>query len=108
MNDRLTPMVHRLLDGSRPNDLIFGDYWYNRQRVSREFNNIRKFATYNDNTITSGHVFHTLRHSYGTWQIAAGTPVMHVKQTMGHSNVKTTERYVHNTHASVVNCANAI
>lgn len=108
LNDRLMPMVHRLLDGARPNDLIFGDYWYNRQRVSREFNNIRKFATYKDATITTGHVFHTLRHSYGTWQIAAGTPVMHVKQTMGHSNVKTTERYVHNTHAAVVNCANAI
>ena len=108
LNDRLMPMVHRLLDGARPNDLVFGDYWYSRQRVSREFNNIRKFVMYHDVTVTSGHVFHTLRHSYGTWQIAAGTPLMHVKQTMGHTNTKTTERYVHNTSASVTNCANAI
>ena len=108
LNDRLVPMAHRLLDGARSNDLIFGDHWFNRQRVSREFTRTRNSAMMQDNTITTGHVFHTLRHSYGTWQIAAGTPVMHVKQTMGHSNVKTTERYVHNTYASVVNCANAI
>lgn len=108
LNDRLMPMVHRLLDGARPNDLVFGDYWYNRQKVSRDFNRVREFLMYEDPTITRGHVFHTLRHSYGTWQIAAGTSVMHVKQTMGHSNVKTTERYIHNTQAAVVNCANAI
>ena len=108
LNHRLIPMAHRLLDGSRPDDLIFGDYWFSRQRVSRAFNNIRTFAAYEDNTITTGHVFHTLRHSFGTWQIAAGTPLMHLKQTMGHSNAKTTERYVHNTQASVVNCANAV
>jgi integrase len=108
LNDRLMPMVHRLLDGTQPNDVIFGKYWRNRQRIQREFNRVREFLMYEDNTVTRGHVFHTLRHSYGTWQIAAGTPVMHVKQTMGHSNVKTTERYVHNTYAAVVNCANAI
>lgn len=108
LNDRLLPMVHRLLDRASPDHLIFGDYWHSKQRISREFNRVREFLMYADNTITRGHVFHTLRHSYGTWQIAAGTPVMHVKQTMGHSNVKTTERYVHNTMAAVVNCANAI
>jgi integrase len=108
LNDRLMPMVHRLLDGSEANDLIFGERWHNRQRIAREFNRVREFLMYEDSTVSRGHVFHTLRHSYGTWQIAAGTPVMHVKQTMGHSNVKTTERYVHNTYAAVVNCANAI
>lgn len=108
LNDRLIPMVQRLLDGARQNDLIFGDYWFSRQRISRDFNRVREFLMYEDDTVTRAHVFHCLRHSYGTWQIAAGTPVMHVKQTMGHSNVKTTERYVHNTYAAVVNCANAI
>lgn len=108
LNDRLIPMVHRLLDGVKQDDLIFGDYWFNRQRISRAFNSVRDFLMYRDDTVTRAHVFHTLRHSYGTWQIAAGTPVMHVQQTMGHSNVKTTERYVHNTYAAVVNCANAI
>jgi len=108
LNDRLLPMVHRLLDATKTNALLFGNHWYNRQRISREFNRVRNLLINEDNTVTTGHVFHTLRHSYGTWQIAAGTPVMHVKQTMGHSNVKTTERYVHNTYAAVVNCANAI
>ncbi len=108
LNERLIPIVQRLLDGSQPNAYIFGDYWHSRQRIQREFNRVREFLMYEDRTVTRGHVFHTLRHSYGTWQIAAGTPVMHVKQTMGHSNVKTTERYVHNTYAAVVNCANAI
>jgi integrase len=108
INDRLIPMVQRLLDGAKQTDLVFGDYWSNRQRINRAFNRTKEFLMYRDDTVTRAHVFHTLRHSYGTWQIAAGTPVMHVQQTMGHSNVKTTERYVHNTYASVVNCANAI
>lgn len=108
LNDRLIPMVQRLLDGSKQHDLIFGDYWSSRQRINRAFNRTKEFLMYRDDTVTRAHVFHCLRHSYGTWQIAAGTPVMHVKQTMGHSNVKTTERYVHNTYAAVVNCANAI
>jgi len=108
LNARLLPMIRRLLDGAKQNDLIFGDHWFSRQRISREFNRVREFLMYEDGTVTHSHVFHCLRHSYGTWQIAAGTPVMHVKQTMGHSNVKTTERYVHNTYAAVVNCANAI
>jgi len=108
LNDRLLPLVTRLLEGKSADELIFGKLWPSRQRINREFNHIRTKLIHEDNTVTTGHVFHTLRHSYGTWQIAAGTPVMHVKQTMGHSNVKTTERYVHNTYAAVVNCANAI
>lgn len=108
LHDRLVPMAHRLLDGAQPHELIFGKFWNSRQKISRQWNVVRRLSMYQDDTISPFHVFHTLRHSFGTWQIAAGTPVMHVKQTMGHSNIKTTERYVHNTFASVANCANNI
>lgn len=40
-------------------------------------------------------VFHTLRHTFGTRQIMAGTNLMTLKRLMGHRSISTTERYVH-------------
>ena len=40
-------------------------------------------------------VFHTLRHTYGTRQIMAGTNPLTLKRLLGHRSLSTTERYVH-------------
>ncbi|NVN96888.1 site-specific integrase [Candidatus Nomurabacteria bacterium] len=39
--------------------------------------------------------FHDLRHSYGTNQIEAGTDIYTLKSNMGHSDVKYTQMYAH-------------
>lgn len=39
--------------------------------------------------------FHSLRHTCATWLIKAGVPIYEVQILMGHSNISTTERYVH-------------
>ena len=40
-------------------------------------------------------VFHTLRHTFGTRQIMAGTNPLTLKRLLGHRSLSTTERYVH-------------
>lgn len=41
--------------------------------------------------------FHSLRHTCATWLIKAGVPIYEVQLIMGHTNISTTERYLHLT-----------
>jgi len=40
-------------------------------------------------------VFHTLRHSYASWLVEAGTDIYSVKALLGHGTIAMTERYSH-------------
>ncbi|MDD2389013.1 MAG: site-specific integrase [Desulfobacterales bacterium] len=40
-------------------------------------------------------VFHTCRHTFGSWHAQRGTPPNVLKELMGHSTIKVTERYSH-------------
>jgi len=39
--------------------------------------------------------FHTLRHTFASWSIESGTDIYHVKELLGHSDLKLTARYAH-------------
>ena len=39
--------------------------------------------------------FHTLRHTFGSWLALHGTSLYEIKELMGHSDIKMTERYAH-------------
>jgi integrase len=39
---------------------------------------------------------HTLRHTYGSWLAADGTPITVIKELMGHTDISTTMRYLKN------------
>lgn len=40
-------------------------------------------------------VFHSLRHTFGSWLAQAGVPLYWIAKLMGHSNEQITERYAH-------------
>lgn len=40
-------------------------------------------------------VFHTLRHTYGSWLVQAGISLYEVQTLMGHSDIAMTQRYAH-------------
>jgi len=42
---------------------------------------------------------HALRHAYATHQLEAGMPVYQLQQMLGHSNIRSTMRYVHWVHS---------
>ena len=39
--------------------------------------------------------FHTLRHTYASWLVQAGTPLLTVQKLLGHSTITMTQRYSH-------------
>jgi integrase len=51
--------------------------------------------------LSSDKVFHSLRHSFGTWHAEKGTPMRTLMALMGHKDIKTTLRYAKATDESL-------
>jgi integrase len=63
---------------------------------------MRQFNTARDNAgFSSDKVFHSLRHSFGTWHAEKGTPIRTIMALMGHKDIKTTLRYAKATDESL-------
>lgn len=106
--ERILPLAHRLIDGKGLEKRVFGEMFTNRQVIARRFEKVRELIMYTDKTITKLHQFRSLRDSFGTWQCAAGVPLVMVSRVMGHSNTTQTLKYVHNTQDYIRETGNAI
>ena len=53
-------------------------------------------------------VFHTLRHTYASWLVQKGEPLYTVKELMGHSDIKMTERYAHLANTNLENAVSKL
>jgi integrase len=59
-----------------------------RQGVLRRFQKALKAAG-----LDESHVFHDLRHTFGTRMAAVGVPMRTLQEWMGHRDIATTQRY---------------
>jgi integrase len=84
--------LHKRLEGVDPNVRIFGDEWNDKDQLLRTFKKINKYIGKDES-----YVFHTLRHSFGTWCAEAGVPVRTIMDLMGHKRIETTLRYAKTT-----------
>lgn len=89
--------------GIDPNVRVFGDEWNDKDQLLRVFKKVNKYIGKDDS-----YVFHTLRHSFGTWCAEAGVPVRTIMDLMGHKRIETTLRYAKTTDKARTEALNLI
>jgi integrase len=88
IHPRIYQMLSDRLEESGATIRIFGEEWNDRNQLMRAFAKVRASIGKD-----SSHVFHSLRHSFGTWCIEAGVNVRVVMELLGHKRIETTLRY---------------
>jgi len=79
------------------NNFVFYTEINNRKYAPDAFKNaVKRLGLNNDVTDPRNKVvFHTLRHTFASWLVQAGTPLYTVKELLGHKSIAMTERYSH-------------
>ena len=78
-------------------DFIFKEHDRQIRNVNRIFPDAVKACQLNTPTQDRRQrvVFHTLRHTFASWLVQAGTPLIVVSQLLGHKSLQMTMRYAH-------------
>ena len=84
----LHPLVQPIVENRLDRTFLFKDDWANKDALYRVFKKVRKQAG-----IADDHVWHTLRHSFGTF-LGETTHPRQIMALMGHANIETSLRYV--------------
>ena len=80
------------------NDLVFTKQDGGKiKAVSDQYQRIVDKLGFNDGITDARNkvVFHTLRHTFASWLAMAGVDILTIKELMGHSDIKMTQRYMH-------------
>jgi integrase len=95
MADDVGGVLDRLSQGSRhtaPDDLVFAHPAtggpLTKANITRRLRTALRAAG-----LDEAHVFHDLRHTFGTRVAAVGTPMRTLQEWMGHRDIGTTQRY---------------
>lgn len=103
IHDRIKDLMADRMEHVSPNVRLFGDEWRDKDQLLRTFKKVRSYIGKDDN-----YVFHTLRHSFGTWCAEAGVPIRSIMALMGHRRVETTLRYAKATDKALVDAIESI
>ena len=87
IHQRLVSMLERRTQGAMPGCLVFGADWLNKDQLYNAFKRVRDHCG-----ITDDHVWHSLRHSFGTWVGEVAHP-RQLMALMGHKQMETSLRY---------------
>jgi integrase len=98
----LTEAVRKILKerlSEDPNELVFKDrdHGGKMKAISKTFDRTVKGLGFNDGVTDRRQrvVFHTLRHTFGSWLAMQGTQLLTIKELLGHTSTAMTERYSH-------------
>tara|TARA_R100001463_G_scaffold132359_1_gene192973 strand:+ start:5195 stop:6049 length:855 start_codon:yes stop_codon:yes gene_type:complete len=91
IHEKIRPLIASRLD----NEYLFKGDWANKDQLYRVFKKVRKEAG-----ISEDHVWHCLRHSFGTW-LGEVTHPRQIMALMGHSSIDTSLRYTHATDKAI-------
>lgn len=92
IHNRIVSILEKRVVDVHPNVRIFGEEWNDKDQLLRTFKKINRYIGKDD-----AYVFHTLRHSFGTWCAEAGVPIRTIMDLMGHKRIETTLRYAKTT-----------
>lgn len=92
IHDRIKDVFSSRMENVGPNVKVFGDEWNDKDQLLRAFKKVRDYIGKDES-----YVFHSLRHSFGTWCAEAGVPMRTIMDLMGHKRIETTLRYAKTT-----------
>ena len=90
ISDHLKPLLAKRLRVKKSDERVFD--FTSAGALRYAFYEVRDALGFDEE-----HVWHSLRHSTGTWLAEAGVPINHIAQVLNHKNVSTSERYVKRT-----------
>ncbi len=91
-------LAHRRPEDAHVGSLVFlGRDGVKIQRISKSFERAVDALKFNDGVKDRRQrvTFHTLRHTFASWLAMDGINPFHLKELLGHSDLKLTERYSH-------------
>ena len=103
IHTRIAGLLAERLEYLSPNVKVFGDEWNDKDQLLRAFRKVRKYCGFDDSL-----VFHSLRHSFATWHVEAGTHMRTIMKAMGHKRIETTIRYAKPTDKALEEAMTAI
>ena len=103
IHNRIAGLLAERLEYLSPNVKVFGDEWNDKDQLLRAFRKVRKYCGFDDSL-----VFHSLRHSFATWHVEAGTHMRTIMKAMGHKRIETTIRYAKPTDKALEEAMTAI
>lgn len=80
--------IHGVLQNRLGQTYLFRDDWTNKDQLFRAFVKVRNFCGFGED-----YVWHSLRHSFGTWLGENSSPRT-IMELMGHADVETSLNYV--------------